>query len=167
MKKMIVTLAILLSPLLIMTAPSMHAQAAKKPANNPKCSTSFFGFPAWYKFLKLGPYPDCDVQMSEQVYTTDSHGNQSVNQQVGFKDIWLIALAIVDILMTLAGVIAVVFVIIGGFKYVTSAGSVVSTGQTPSKIANAKNTIVYALIGLVVAILASQIVGYIGHKLGT
>lgn len=61
---------------------------------------------------------------------------------------------IVNILLFLIGTIAVIMIIIGGLRYVTSGGD--SSGVT-----GAKNTILYAVIGLVVAVLAYAIVNFV------
>src|SRR5690606_11396716 len=61
---------------------------------------------------------------------------------------------ITNILLFLLGAVAVIMIIIGGFRYVTSGGDSSST-------TSAKNTIMYAVIGLVVAILAYAIVQFI------
>jgi hypothetical protein len=53
-----------------------------------------------------------------------------------------------------AGILAVVFIIIGGFKYTISGGDA-------SGIKSAKETITYAIIGLIVTLLAFGIVNYI------
>lgn len=52
------------------------------------------------------------------------------------------------------GILAVVFIIIGGLRYVLSNGE-------SSKLAQAKNTIMYAIIGLVLVILAYAITQFI------
>ena len=62
--------------------------------------------------------------------------------------------SIINILLFLVGAIAVVMIIIGGLRYVISGGD---QGQ----ITGAKNTILYAVIGLVVAILAYAIVNWV------
>lgn len=49
------------------------------------------------------------------------------------------------------GALSVLFVIIGGLKYVTSGGD-------PAQVGSAKNTILYALIGIVVSLSAMAIV---------
>lgn len=51
---------------------------------------------------------------------------------------------------SVAGIVAVITIIIGGFLYVTSNGE-------PEKIKRAKNAILYAVIGLVVVIMAFAI----------
>ncbi|HUO61869.1 MAG TPA: pilin [Candidatus Bathyarchaeia archaeon] len=61
---------------------------------------------------------------------------------------------IVNVLLFLLGVIAVIMIIIGGIRYTTSNGDASSTKA-------AKDTILYAVIGLVVAILAYAIVNFI------
>lgn len=61
---------------------------------------------------------------------------------------------ITSLLMWVIGVVAVIMLIIGGFKYITSNGD-------SNQIHSAKNTILYAIIGLVVAILGQLIVRYV------
>lgn len=58
----------------------------------------------------------------------------------------------------IAGVVAVIMVIVGGLNYVTSSGD-------SSKTAKAKNTILYAVIGIVVIIFAFAITTFINSKL--
>lgn len=60
---------------------------------------------------------------------------------------------IVNILLFLLGAIAVIMIIIGGIRYATSNGDAGS-------VKGAKDTILYAVIGLVVAILAFAIVNF-------
>ena len=56
------------------------------------------------------------------------------------------------------GLVAVVFVVVGGINYMTSAGDAAKTQK-------AKNTILYALIGLVVCALAFAIVNFVIGKI--
>jgi hypothetical protein len=58
-----------------------------------------------------------------------------------------------------AGGIALIMVVIGGFKYITSLGNA-------QNIAKAKDTILYALIGLAVCILGYAIVGFVITRTG-
>lgn len=64
---------------------------------------------------------------------------------------------IVNVLLFILGAISVVIIIIGGIMYATSAGD---AGQ----VTKAKNTIFYAVIGLVVAFLAFAIVQFVVTK---
>lgn len=59
-----------------------------------------------------------------------------------------------NILLFLLGAIAVIMIIIGGIKYATSNGD-------SSAITSAKNTIMYSVIGLIVAIMAYAIVNFV------
>lgn len=61
---------------------------------------------------------------------------------------------VVNILLYLLGAFAVVMIVIGGVRYTTSNGE-------SSAIAGAKNTILYAVIGLIVAILSFTIVNFV------
>ena len=61
---------------------------------------------------------------------------------------------IINVVLSIVGIIAVVVVIFGGFTYMTSAGD-------PGKITKAKNTIMYGIIGLIIALLAYAIVNFV------
>ncbi len=65
---------------------------------------------------------------------------------------------IANILIFLTGAIAVIMLIYGGLRYVTSGGNASSTKA-------AKDTILYGIIGLVVAILAFAIVNFVVSSL--
>ena len=65
--------------------------------------------------------------------------------------------AVTDLILFLVGGIAVIMIVVGGLRYVVSAGN-------PSAVNDAKNTILYAVIGLVIAASAYAIVGFVtGH----
>lgn len=61
---------------------------------------------------------------------------------------------IINILLYVIGAAAVLMIVIGGFRYVTSNGE-------PAAASKAKTTIIYALIGVVVAVMAYGIVNFI------
>jgi hypothetical protein len=112
------------------------------------CKSGFFGFPHWYEYLDVR-----DIQ----------NGKQTIHCQVATfnvpGDLVLVALAIIDILIHIAGLVAVVYVVIGGVQYVTSQGS-------PDATAKAQSTVVNALIGLALAITAIAFIAFIGNKVG-
>jgi hypothetical protein len=60
---------------------------------------------------------------------------------------------VIQILSVIAGAAAVVMIVVGGFRYVTSSGNAEATKS-------ARNTIVYALVGLVIIALAQIIVHF-------
>jgi hypothetical protein len=61
---------------------------------------------------------------------------------------------ITNVLLFLIGAVAVIMLIIGGIRYTISGGD--STAVT-----SAKNTILYAVIGIIVALLAFAIVNFV------
>lgn len=65
---------------------------------------------------------------------------------------------ILQIVFTTIGAISVLVVAYGGFKYVISQGN-------PQETAKAKDTILYAMVGLAVAIFANVIVSFVASKL--
>lgn len=64
---------------------------------------------------------------------------------------------VVNILSWVVGIIAVIMVIVGGLKYVTSSGDA-------SNVTSAKNTVLYAVVGLVVVALAQVLVRFVLTK---
>ncbi len=61
---------------------------------------------------------------------------------------------IVNILTIVAGGIAVIMVVVGGVRYVVSVGD-------QNAVQGAKNTILYAVIGLIIVVLAYTIVSFV------
>lgn len=66
---------------------------------------------------------------------------------------------ITDVLVFIVSAVSVVMIIVGGFRYTISGGD-------QSALTSAKNTILYAIIGLVVAIMAYAIVHFVLGALG-
>ena len=61
---------------------------------------------------------------------------------------------IVNVLLFVVGIIAVIMIIISGIRYASSAGNA-------NSVAAAKNTLMYSVIGLLVAIFAYAIVNFV------
>lgn len=61
---------------------------------------------------------------------------------------------IINILSILVGVVSVIMIIVGGFRYI------ISNGDT-NGVSGAKNTILYAIVGLVVVMFAQVIVRFV------
>ncbi len=64
---------------------------------------------------------------------------------------------VINIFSLIVGVVSVIMVIIGGLKYITSSGE-------SNSINSAKNTIMFAVIGLIVVALAQVIVKFVLNK---
>lgn len=58
---------------------------------------------------------------------------------------------VVNILSVITGAVAIIMIIVGGFRYITSGGD-------SGKVGSAKNTLIYAVIGLAIVALAQLIV---------
>ncbi len=61
---------------------------------------------------------------------------------------------IVRVLSMIVGIVSVIVIILSGFKYITSGGDA-------NRIANAKSTLLYALVGLAVAATAQLMVQFV------
>ena len=61
---------------------------------------------------------------------------------------------VVNVLLFLVGAISVIMLIVGGIRYILSAGD-------QNAVTSAKNTILYAIIGIIVAVLAWAIVNFL------
>lgn len=118
-------------------------------ANAPSgCEKSFFGLVPWYHYLNSSSFnspPDCSIK------------NFTFLGASG--DLPLVVLAVVDDLLKIAGIVAVAFVVIGAFKYVGSQGD-------PEGTAKAQSTIINALLGTAIAIVAAVFVNFLGKQLG-
>jgi hypothetical protein len=64
---------------------------------------------------------------------------------------------VVNILSIVVGAVAIIQIIVAGFKYITSGGD-------SNKVGNAKNTLIYALVGLAIAALAQALVHFVLHE---
>ncbi len=67
---------------------------------------------------------------------------------------------IINTLSVLVGAICVIMIIIGGFRYVTSAGE-------SNSVSGAKNTILYAIVGLIIVAFAQIIVQFVLQRTTT
>jgi hypothetical protein len=72
-------------------------------------------------------------------------GNRNLSDQIRI---------VVNILLFIVGAVSVIMIVIGGLRYVLSGGD-------SNAVNGAKNTILYAIIGIVVAILAYAIVNFV------
>lgn len=107
-------------------------------------ANSFLGLPHWFEYLSGE-----EDAFGKCVPTVDWNS-------VG--DIWLIGLAGIDILLRIAAMVAIGYIIYAGFLYMTSNGE-------PDRAKGAKDTILNALIGLVITVVATGIVSFIGNTI--
>jgi len=69
-------------------------------------------------------------------------------------DLKALAAKVVNIISLLVGIVAIIMIIYGGFRYITSGGD-------SGRVGNAKNTLIYAIIGLIIVALSQFIVHYV------
>ncbi len=60
----------------------------------------------------------------------------------------------VDLMLLVVGAVAVIMIIFGGFRYIISGGNATS-------VTAAKNTILYAVVGVIVALLSYAIIDFV------
>ena len=65
-----------------------------------------------------------------------------------------IASTVVNVFSLIVGVAAVFMIVYGGFRYITSGGD-------SGRVGNAKNTLIYAIVGLIIVALAQAIVHFV------
>lgn len=80
-----------------------------------------------------------------------SRGENTPGELIGENGVFK---TITNVLLFLIGAISVIMLIIGGIRYTTSGGNSTSVQE-------AKNTILYAIVGIIVAILAYAVVNFV------
>lgn len=101
----------------------------------------FLSFPTWYKYLNP-QFVNGECKLTFNVVS----------------DIPKVVLAVFEIILRVGGLIAVGFIIFGGFKFILSQGN-------PDQTKGARSTIINALIGLAITISSVAIVNLIGKNL--
>lgn len=107
------------------------------------CDAYLLTMPAWYNGLTTGNGDNCTIQNPGDL------GEDGLS-----KFIWTVALNIIEMILHIVGYIAVGFIIFGGFKYMTSAGS-------PDGMVKARKTITNAIVGLLISIFSIALVNVI------
>ncbi len=101
---------------------------------------TLLGLPAWDKYLD---HEEIDGRCSPVIENT--------------ADALPIGIAVLEIMLRLGGLVAVAMVFVGAFKFIASQGS-------PDSATAARKTIINAMVGLVIIILSSAIVGFVGSR---
>ena len=101
------------------------------------CEKKFLGLPSWYHYLNVN--------------------DQCMPKISGINDFWLIGLAFIEILLRVAVLIGIAFVLYAGIKYSASRGNA-------DKVESAKSTLIDALTGVAIAIVASAAVSFIAGQ---
>ena len=115
---------------------------------------SFLGLPTWYHYLNAAGKMELDSATGRCEFVQFKNGTGSFQ----LKDLSLIGLGVIDILLRLAALVAIGYVIYGGFLFITAQGE-------PDKVKHAQNTIFNSLIGLGIAIASIGAVAFVGKAL--
>jgi len=111
--------------------------------------SSFLGLPKWYKYLKGQQSLTLDIH-SSGVTVCSPHLNT-------LSDVWLIAAAVTEMLLRIAAFAAIVYVIYGGVQFMLSQGD-------PGKTAQARTTVISAVVGLTISVVAAGVVTFIAGR---
>lgn len=106
--------------------------------------------------LALGVAPVANAQYNLESGTKAAQG-EGMKDEVG--DANSLVKNIVNVILWVVGILSVIMLIWGGIRYITSAGD-------SNKVTAAKNTIMYAVVGLVIAILAFAITNFVMKQIG-
>ena len=86
-------------------------------------------------------------------------GSSQIPNPLKCGDVECVVQMIADFIAELVTVIGTIMIIFGGIQYITSAGS-------EDKARRAKNTVLYAVIGIAIAVSVDFIIGFLGEVLG-
>lgn len=84
----------------------------------------------------------------------NADGSSCTSDDATFHNLQELLNLVINVFSLVVGVIAVIMIIVGGLRYITSGGD-------SSKVGGAKTTIIYALVGLVIVALAQLIVHFV------
>ena len=131
--------------------PLLHTFAAT-------CKTTFLGLVPWHQYLEVEE-DTCRITSFDPTY--DPATGQMVQTGVlgAHSPFLLVGLAVLEDLIRVAALIAVGYIIYGGFQYLTSQGA-------PDSTKKAQQTIINALVGVAIAVVSAAGVSYLGHRLG-
>ena len=97
----------------------------------------------------------CANGKTEEKYENCSEWNETSGSELSKNsDLMKILQTVINVIVGVIGFVAVVMIIMGGISFATSQGD-------SSKVAKARNTILYGVVGLVVAMLAFAIVNFV------
>ena len=116
-------------------------------------SFGLFSAPA---LVSAGPFDAARNQACEGIEFGDNTTGECSSEGSGEK-IDSTVTAVINIASLVVGAISVIMVIIGGLKYVSSQGD--SNGT-----ASAKNTIIYAVVGIIIVALAQVMVRFVINR---
>lgn len=99
----------------------------------------------------LSPEPAMAINVFDQC---SGNSDSAVCKAQGTDNAASLMQTVINILLFLVGSVAVIMIVVGGVRYTTSNGNASQTKE-------AKDTILYSVIGLIVAMMAYAIVNFV------
>lgn len=142
MKKRILTFVLMCATIVSLLAPVAPVSAQ---GSGGSCNTTsrFLTFPTWWRGLEIDQ-STCSVKLGDKLE----------------RDLAKIAVNVVEIILQIVGYACVIYIIVGGFYYLTSMG--VAEGQV-----RGRKTIQNAIIGLIISLMSVGIVNLVANGLGS
>jgi hypothetical protein len=123
------------------TEESVVAPTSEEPDRS--CvDDSFLGLPTWYKYLEK------ELDSSGRCSPVIEDANAALP----------IGIAVLEIGLRLAGVVAVAMVFVGSFRFIASAGN-------GDAAAGARKTVINAIIGLIIVVMSTAIINFLGRTI--
>lgn len=97
--------------------------------------------------------PDAFAQLGEALNQASSA------DPAGGTEVSTVVVDVINLLLYIIGILSVVMIIFAGIKYATANGA-------PDKIKSAKDTLVYSIVGLIIAVFAFAIVNFVLKAIG-
>lgn len=141
-KKIIVTISLVIGISLAMPMTGLTNGSASAASCGDATDANFLSFPTWHRGLPCDANGRVDLQ----------------GQQIG-NIVIIVALNIIDIVLRMLSIVAIGFIIFGGFLYLTAQGEA-------NRVAKGKAAIRNAIVGLIIGIASSAIVGFLVGRIG-
>jgi len=131
--------ALAIASVLMLMSPQL-ALATDVPADTCVDGRGFFDFVTWDEYLEHEAGEGCRIANFEFP-----------------QDLFLVLLALVDMMIRLSVFVAVGFIIYGGFRFMGAQGN-------PDQLGQAKKVIAEAITGLIIAVLATTIISFVATR---
>jgi hypothetical protein len=105
----------------------------------------------------LSPFALSPAFASADAFSSSEAKSQAcagINGCTSTKSLDDVVQAVLRILSVIAGIASVIMIMISGYKYLTSGGD-------PGKVSSAKNTLVYAIIGIIIVAFSQFIAQFV------
>ena len=117
--------------------------------------SNFLAFPHWYQYLTGKGVPTAPKNADGSWVP----GSIVCNPQLThLNDVWLIIAAVIEILLRVAAIVAVGMIFYAAFRFITSQGD-------PEEARQARGTIIDAVVGLFITVIAATVVNFIAGSI--